>query len=176
MLKQAGKNNIKRGLLLIFLISFSLHTAFAGLTDTPNDSVTEAEQLFKQAVEERNNKNFIKSRDLALAAITLNKTWGDPYLLIGVLYAGSYEICKEEALPGAIYCLAVDYFEKARQIDTLCAEKADLMINRYKNYFPSREETCGPKTGSKYLIGCWINEYTTLRYMEDIRIYKVFDL
>lgn len=169
MLKQAGKNNIKRGLLLIFLISFSLHTAFAGLTDTPNDSVTEAEQLFKQAVEERNNKNFIKSRELALAAITLNKTWGDPYLLIGVLYAYSYEVCKDEALPRAVFCLAVDYFEKAKEIDAGCSEKADTMINVYKKYFPSREEISdGPVTGSKYLIGCWINEYTTLRYVEDM--------
>ncbi|NJK98476.1 MAG: hypothetical protein HC905_29355 [Bacteroidales bacterium] len=128
---------------MIFIFSVALPpNSFAKLTQ--KDSINKAEEFFKLAVEERNNNNLIKSRELALEAIKLNNTWGEPYLLIGMLYVDSYKICQNEALPRAVFCLAVDYFEKAKQLDILCAEKADALINVYKNIFLH---------GKKYLMG-----------------------
>ncbi len=106
-----------------------------------------------------------KARTYALEAIRLKPEWGEPYILIGDVYAGSKDCFTDEFEKTTIYWAAVDKFIKAKSVDATVAEKADERINTYKNYFPDIETIFfySLKEGDDYTVGCWINETTTVR-------------
>jgi len=112
-------------------------------------------------------KNFPKSRTKAKEAASYRPNWGEPYILIGKLYASSGPLCG----PGrgwdsqVVTWPAIDMFEKAKQVDPAVAAEANKWINTYKQYMPSKEDLFfrNLKAGSSYKVGCWINESTTIR-------------
>ena len=92
---------------------------------------------------------------------------GEIYLLIGIAYASSLKLCEHAPIPQMIFCLALDMFEKAKDMDTTLTKQAAKYIEIYSNYFPTKEELFGPPTErQKYKIGCWINEETIVRYSD----------
>jgi len=110
--------------------------------------------------------NKATARNYALKAIEKRPGWGEPFLLIGQLYANSKNDCSSLSLPNSIYWIAVDMFIKAKEIDNFVQEKANKLILSYSNYFPDKEEAFFQDVteGEKYDIGCWINETTTARF------------
>jgi tetratricopeptide (TPR) repeat protein len=118
-----------------------------------------------QSLQKLGNKT--KSREAAMEAAKLNPSSGEPYILIGQLYAESRAECQDNVinLAGAVFWLAEDMFNKAKMIDPLLKERSDKLIMTYSLYFPAKEElkNKGIKAGDDYTIGCWINEKTTAR-------------
>lgn len=112
-------------------------------------------------------KNYAASRKYALDAAKLKGNWGEPYILIGKLYASSGPLCG----PGRgwdsqiVTWPAIDKFQYAKKIDPSVAGEANKWINTYSQYMPNREDIFqrGIKEGSSFKVGCWINENTTVR-------------
>jgi len=107
------------------------------------------------------------ARSYAYKALAIRPNWGEPYLLIGSLYAGSSKKCGEDEFhQRAVYWVAVDKFLKAKAVDPSCAEKANQYISKYSAYFPNQENAFfnNVKEGDSYTVGCWINETTKARF------------
>ena len=112
-------------------------------------------------------KNFPKARQAALEAAKYKPNWGDPYILIGKLYASSGPLCG----PGRgwdsqiVTWPAIDKFQYAKKIDPSVSQEAQKWINTYQKYMPSNEDIFFRqiKAGSSYFVPCWIQESTTVR-------------
>jgi tetratricopeptide (TPR) repeat protein len=114
----------------------------------------------------RAQKNFPTARSYAQKAIALNPNDGQPYIMIGDMYAESAHDCGDNDLTQRVaYWAAVDKYIKAKQADPSVAEDADKRISSYSVYFPSTQ-TCffySLKEGDTYRVECWINEDTRVR-------------
>ena len=114
-----------------------------------------------------NLKNFSKARKFAREAAEYRANWGDPYILIGKLYASSGPLCG----PGRgwdsqiVTWPAIDKFEYAKKIDPSVTDEANKWINTYKQYMPTKEDVFFRqlKVGSTFKVGCWIGESTKIR-------------
>lgn len=111
-------------------------------------------------------KNYPTSRKYAREASKLNPNSGEPFLLIGKLYASSGPLCG----PGTgwdsqiVTWPAIDKFEQAKR-DPAVAAEAKQFIRTYKQYMPSKEDIFlrGIKAGSSFKVACWIQENTKVR-------------
>lgn len=111
-------------------------------------------------------KNYSASRSYALKAASLSPNDGEPYMIIGNLYAESAKECGDNELTKRVaYWAAVDMFTKAKQVDGNLAEAADKQIAIYSQYFPSMETIFfyNLKEGDTYRVDCWIDIDTRVR-------------
>ena len=112
-------------------------------------------------------KDFRSSRKFALAAAQNKPNWGEPFILIGKLYASSGPLCG----PGRgwdsqiVTWPAIDMFQKAKQVDPSVSAEANKWISTYRKYMPSGEDIFirSLKEGASFKVGCWIQENTTIR-------------
>lgn len=125
-------------------------------------------QLVVAKIYYRDIKNFPKARTYALDAAANKSGWGDPFILIGKLYASSGPICG----PGTgwdsqiVTWPAIDKWNYAKQIDPNVAADANKLINTYVKYMPAIEDIFSRpnvKEGGPFYVGCWIKENTTVR-------------
>jgi tetratricopeptide (TPR) repeat protein len=110
--------------------------------------------------------NYPSARTYALKSIALNPTDGQPYMMIGDLYAESAKDCGDNELTSrAAFWVAVDKYYKAKQVDPSVAEEAEKKIATYSIYFPpiSTIFFYALKEGDTYRVECWINEDTKVR-------------
>ncbi len=107
-----------------------------------------------------------QARENALRAVELKDNWGEPYLMIGQMYAESTDDCADICLPKSVYWVAVDKFNMAKTIDPSLEDQANKLILTYSNYFPNKEDSffCGVNEGDSFTINCWINETTKARF------------
>lgn len=111
--------------------------------------------------------NYPEARKFALAAAGIKSGWGEPFMLIGKLYASSGPLCG----PGRgwdsqiVTWAAVDKFLYARSIDPSVASEANKLIAEYSRYMPSKEEIFSRmyREGDKFRVPCWIQEDTVIR-------------
>ena len=111
-------------------------------------------------------KNFSLSRKYALESLKYVPGSGEPYLLIGKLYASSGPLCG----PGRgwdsqiVTWPAIDMWERALS-DPLVASEARKLINTYRQYMPKKEDIFlrGIQANSEFTVGCWINRKTRVR-------------
>ncbi|MDR2765163.1 MAG: tetratricopeptide repeat protein [Tannerella sp.] len=112
-------------------------------------------------------KNYSKARQNCLKAVEANPKLCKPYLLIGTMYAATASsVSGDPVIRKTAYYAAVDKFERARQVDSACAEDANRMIATYRSYFPSTEEVFmhpDLKEGATITVGGWIGERTVVR-------------
>ena len=101
-------------------------------------------------------------------AAEIRSNWGEPYMLVGRLYASSGPLCG----PGTgwdsqvVVWLALDMWNKAKSIDSSVSAEANRFINQYRQYMPTQEDIFlrpGIKEGDNYYIGCWIQRNTKVR-------------
>ena len=105
-------------------------------------------------------------REYARLSLDNNPNQGNPYILIGLLYADSRNIYDDPVLRNTIYWVAVDKFRKAKEVDPECANQADELIRSYSRYFPSKEDVfMHPDLGEgkQFCVGGWIGECTICR-------------
>ncbi|MCP9237313.1 lipopolysaccharide assembly protein LapB [Lewinella sp. JB7] len=151
-----------------------------------NGRSTEAVRLFEQAAQEtddndrksrylltaakiyyRDLRNFSQARAYARRASSANPSDGEPYMLIGTLYASSGPLCG----PGTgfdsqvVVWPAIDQWQKAKSVDPSVSAKANQLIGRYTQYMPSKSDIFqrGISEGSSFTVGCWIQETTRVR-------------
>lgn len=111
-----------------------------------------------------------KSREFALKAANARAGFGEPFILIGQLYADSKDICTDNGndknLPNAVFWAAVDMFNKAKTIDPALEERANKLILTYTPYYPKKEDAFvrGWYEDDTYQIDCWINVSTKVRF------------
>ena len=177
---------------LFFVASKNLHDSIPSAESAENiaimafvnDKYREAIKYYNQAIQMENNdlkkadyylglaksnyklNDLPEAKNLALKAISYNKNWGEPYLLIGQTYADSKSSMTEECIPSAVYWAAVDKFNEAKNIDANVSNEANKLIITYSKYFPNREDAffCGVNEGDIYKVGSWINETTIARF------------
>ena len=110
---------------------------------------------------------FEQGRTYAKKAIDLDKTDGEPYMIIGYLYASSGKECNSNPLHAkAVYWAAVDKFQRAKEVDQSLTSKANEMIREYSKLFPTSEDAFFYNVfeGDTYQVECWINETTKARF------------
>jgi tetratricopeptide (TPR) repeat protein len=109
-------------------------------------------------------KDYSDARATAKKAASLKPNWGDPFILIGDMYAATS--CGDDACSkGGPLWAAADKYNYAKSIDPACAEKASQRVSRCVANYPSQEECffLSIKDGDSYTVGCWIGEGTTVR-------------
>lgn len=124
--------------------------------------------LFISKIYYRDLKNYPMSRQFAREAAKLRSNWGEPFILIGKLYASSGPICG----PGTgwdsqiVTWPAIDKWQYAKSIDPSVASEANKLIGQYQKYMPSSEDIFfrpSVTEGMSFTVGCWINETTKVR-------------
>lgn len=112
-------------------------------------------------------KNYEKGREYARKAYALDNSKGEPFIIIGQLYAAGAKDCGSgDFYSKTAFWAAVDQFQKAKQIDSSLKEKADELINSYSHYFPTVETIFfnGFEEGQDFTLdNCWIKETTKVR-------------
>lgn len=112
-------------------------------------------------------RDFPKAREAALKAAGFRSNWGEPYILIGKLYASSGPLCG----PGTgwdsqvVTWVAIDAWERAKQLDSSVRGEANQLIATYERYMPSRADIFqrNVNEGDDYFVACWIQRSTTIR-------------
>jgi len=113
-------------------------------------------------------KNFPLSRKYAYDAAKFKSGWGEPFILIGKLYASSGPLCG----PGrgfdsqVVTWVAIDKFAYAKSIDGSVASEANKLIAQYSQYMPSNDDVflrTNITKGGPFFVGCWIQESTIVR-------------
>ena len=114
----------------------------------------------------RNMNNYPKARSFAYKAIEINPKNGNPYIIIGDMYAASAKDCGDNDLTKRVaYWVAVDKYKKAKRVDNSIEIIANKRINNVSANFPNVQTIFfhDLKEGDTYKVGCWINENTTVR-------------
>ncbi|NJM15698.1 MAG: hypothetical protein HC896_10315 [Bacteroidales bacterium] len=139
---------------------------FKQATGLEQDDSKKADYYYGLGVVAGKLNKLSEARTYALEAAKLKDGWGDPYILIGNLYANSKDVCSGIKLPNSIYWAAADKFIKAKTVDPSIAEKVNSLINTYSQYFPNKEQAFfeGVNEGDAFLVECWINETTKARF------------
>jgi|GEM_PF-2708841 len=116
----------------------------------------------------RQNKHK-KARDWCEKAVDYQPGWGEPYVLVGSMYAFSGRLCYEGKSwdQYTLVWIAMDMWEKAKAVDPTLEDEMNKLIARYQAYMPSYEAVFqhGLKKGESYHIGCWIQRKTKVRIL-----------
>ena len=128
---------------------------------------SEVESIAKQfrALGHKVIENPSEAVRYASEAAKLKPNWGDPFILMGSAFVAGNSSLGEEFERRTAYWVAVDMFQKARQVDPTVSEKATGLINEYQAYFPTKEDLFfrSIEEGQSYRVGGWINRSTTAR-------------
>lgn len=112
--------------------------------------------------------SYSSARSYARKASQIRPNWGEPYLLVGTMYASSGSRCDDDGRgfdAQVVTWAAVDEWQRAKSVDPAAAGKANAKIAQYSQYYPSIEDlfTRDLKEGQSYKVGCWIGVTTTIR-------------
>ena len=132
------------------------------------DEINKAQYAFRlaQTYGAMNKNNYAKT--YALKAADFRSGWGEPYLLIGDLYAKTSRQCgelKTEFLKRVGYWAAIDKYEYAKRLDPQLRAKANERIEKYTEQMPSKTDifTEGLIDEPMYKIECWYTETVKIR-------------
>lgn len=112
-------------------------------------------------------KQYAAAKTNILEVLKINPKSGAAYIALGKTYASYAPQYGEDAFDHAsVYWLAVDKFQKAKQVDPSVAEEANKLISDYSPHFPSKEEAFfrSISEGAQVKLGDWINETTIARF------------
>lgn len=132
------------------------------------DNNAKAENMLTIAQFYQAKGDFSSARSYANKAADLKPGWGDPFILIGRLYASSGSKCGSGTGwdSQVVVWAAMDMWNKAKNVDPNVAGEAQGLINKYYQYMPSNSDIFlrpDVSVGSSYSIGCWIGVTTTVR-------------
>ncbi len=112
--------------------------------------------------------SYSTARSWCRKASDIRPNWGEPYILVGLMYASSGRLCG----PGTgwdsqvVVWAAMDEWSKARSVDANAADEANKYIGKYREFLPSVGEGFqrNIKEGDSYKVGCWIQTSTSARF------------
>ena len=158
-----AKNALEAG---DFDMAIEYYQEYINNTDDPEKKADKLLRIAK--IYYAHKVNFPMARKFALMAAEQKANWGDPFILIGKLYASSGPLCG----PGRgwdsqiVTWPAIDKFEHAKRIDENVIAEANRFITRYSQYMPSSEDIFmrpNVQERQRFKVGCWIQEYTRVR-------------
>lgn len=123
--------------------------------------------FYKASIEFRQLNRYSSARQHALKAASLRPGWGQPYMLIGDMYAASSNSCGSTAFDKQLAVLAaIDKYAYAKSIDSSVATEASKKISRYNDFLPNKDEAfmMGIKEGDAMQVPCWIGETVKVRF------------
>ncbi len=123
--------------------------------------------FYKASIEFRQLNRYSSAREHALKAARLRPGWGQPYMLIGDMYAATSSSCGSTAFENQLAVLAaIDKYAYARSIDSSVAEEASRKIARYSAFLPDKDEAfmMGISEGDTKTVPCWIGETVRVRF------------
>lgn len=141
---------------------------YAYALDNEPDAINKAQYAYRLAqTYAAMNKNK-SAKTYALKAAAFRSGWGEPYLLIGDLYAKTSRQCgelKTEFLKRVGYWAAIDKYEYAKRLDPQLSKKANERIQKYTEQMPSKTDifTEGLIDEPTYKIDCWYSETVKIR-------------
>ncbi|MCK9343179.1 MAG: hypothetical protein M0P33_04635 [Massilibacteroides sp.] len=132
------------------------------------DEKSKSDLYYMLALLQFEKHQYSQSRSYCRQAIEADPTRGEPYILIGKMYAttASSIYPKDNVLKKAVYYSAIDKFIKAKQVDKNCTEEANTLITLYSAHLPSKEDIFmhpDLTKGKAYTIGGWISERIIIR-------------
>lgn len=129
------------------------------------DEIKKADFAYRAAAVLNSAKRLSQARNYAQKAISFNPNYGEPYLLIAILYAASPKWSEESVLNKCTYFLVIDKLQRAKAINPELAAEANRLISVYSAYTPAASDLfmLGYKAGDRITIGGWIGESTTIR-------------
>jgi tetratricopeptide (TPR) repeat protein len=121
------------------------------------------------SIQFRKLNRYSSARSSALNAAKLKPNWGQPYLLIGDMYAQSSNSCgSNQVEKGLAVLAALDKYAYARSIDDTPEVQSDASskIARYSAYKPDKGEAfmMKIKEGQSMQVPCWIGETVKVRF------------
>lgn len=134
---------------------------------TEEDQDKRAQYYFNIAsIQFRKQGKLQEARTNAVKAAELRSAWGQPFLLVGDIYAKAAKACGGDAWGQRVVILAaLDKFGYAKSIDGTVADEANRKIGIYNAHKPTKDDAFmrGHKPGESLSTGCWIGERTKLR-------------
>ena len=106
------------------------------------------------------------ARTFARKAANDRAGWGDPFILIGDLYAATKGCGSNEFEIKTVYWAALDKYYYAISVDPEALETANQRIHTYAQYAPNftLAFNFGKHEARTVQVGCWINETATVRF------------
>lgn len=141
---------------------------FEEAVNMETDPSSKAEDYYMIALLNNDQKNYSKAREYAKKAISVNSSYGAPYILIGQMYAATVKnvFPDDGVLARAAYNAAIDQWEKAKSVDESCKDEAGKLIGIFRAHLPSMEEIFmhpDLEKGKSFTVGGWIGETTRIR-------------
>ena len=112
---------------------------------------------------------YSAAREDARAAAHLRSGWGQPFMLIGDMYASTSNSCGSDAFEKQLAVIAaIDKYAYAKSIDSSLAGEAGSKIAKYSAYLPDKEEAFMRKIneGDAMTVPCWIGETVRVRFKQ----------
>jgi len=135
--------------------------------ESETDENAKAQNLLTIAQFYQAKGDFSSARSYANKAAALKAGWGEPYILIGRLYAASGSKCGTGTgfESQAVVWAAMDMWNKAKSVDPSVATEAQNLINKYYQYMPSKSDLFlrNLSPGDSFTLNCWIGTTTTVR-------------
>ncbi len=131
-------------------------------------SLLKAQYAYKVAEIYFNKLNDkVQAREYAWIAVNYDKAWGQPHLLIGDMYASSYNECvkTEEVASLDLTLAAVQEWKKAVTINPELSNAYSERIEPYQSYLPKID--CDKPIKKTLEIGCWIGEDVEIEECEE---------
>jgi tetratricopeptide (TPR) repeat protein len=131
------------------------------------DAAKKAQYHFSRAsIMFRKLKQYNQARTEARTAIQLNPNYGNPYSLIGDMYATTARSCGDSWNQRLAILAAVDKYNKAASLDPSIADRARDKATKYRASFPPKDEGFmrGAEEGQSAKVGCWIGETVKIRF------------
>ena len=137
------------------------------------DATTDADEKSTYLMElstiyfnQRNNASL--AAQAAKQSIALNSQNGKAYLLLGTIWAGQHGKCGggNEIETASVFWVAVDFFNRAKQVDPSLSTDANRAIASYSQYFPLQADAFmfDLVDGNPYTVNCGsLSERTTVR-------------
>jgi len=147
---------------------WALHPELATSTKEWVDNDTRGKAVYRYAFQLYRDGNFSSARTYCRLTSKFLPNWGDPYLLVGTMYASSGPRCSAEGRGfDAQICVwpAIDEWVKARAVDPSAADEANQLIGKYSAFIPTKSELAqrGIAEGSSFTVPCWIQQATVAR-------------
>lgn len=147
---------------------WALHPDLANSGKEWVDNDTRGKAVYRYAFKLYKEGNFSGARTYCRATSKFLPNWGDPYILVGTMYASSGPRCSANGTGfEAQICVwpAIDEWVKARTVDPSAAEEANRLIGKYTAFIPSKTELLQRNIpeGSSFTVPCWIQQATVAR-------------
>ena len=141
---------------------------FSQAADNETDNIKKADYLFYLAKTYYAMGSYTQAKEIALNTTMFRAGWGEPYILIGDLYAQTSRKCGEntgdlqndEFTKRVGYWAAIEKYKYAKHIDSSTSTEVDEKIKTYTNQAPDKTSTfqiIGLDT-KWYTINCWYTE------------------